>query len=213
MSAAALAVGVGGAVAGSLVSSALAPGSSGTTAAAGAADPFASQRAQYQTQLSNLMSNPSSITSTPGYQFNMNQGMQQVQGSAAASGMLNSGNTLTALQQEGQGFAESQYNNQALLLAQLSGANVGSPGTAGQIMANQNTANTQAASVLGNQVGTALGNGVNSMFSGGYTAGSNPFATATPGISGGGNTYGFTGGGGGATSSMGSFGSAFGYGS
>lgn len=109
--------------------------------AANAADPFASQRGQYQTMLSDLISNPSSITSTPGYQFGLQQSQNAVEGSAAANGMVNSGNVLSALSTNAQGYAATQLNNQELLLSQLSGANVGSPGTAGQILQGQNQTN------------------------------------------------------------------------
>jgi hypothetical protein len=168
-------------------------GGGGGGSAAGAADPFAGQRGQYQTMLSDLINNPSSITSQPGYQFNLDQGLKSVQGSAAANGMLNSGNVLSSLQTYGQNYAQSQLTNQELLLAQLAGANVGSPGTAGQIMAGQQAANQQAASALGNQIGGAVGQGVGGLFgsSGGYSGG-NPFATDTSGYGAGANTYGFT---------------------
>lgn len=46
---------------------------------------------------------------TPGYQFVENQGMQAVQNSAAARGDLLSGNTLTGLEQYGQGLADTTY--------------------------------------------------------------------------------------------------------
>src|ERR1700691_4342935 len=161
MSFAAVAVGVGSAVAGAAVSSALAPsGNSGASNAAGAADPFASQRGQYQQQLSNLINNPFSITSTPGYEHGLQQRQNAVEGSAAANGMINSGNVLNALSTNAQGYASTQLNNQELLLAQLSGANVGSPGTAGQILQNQNQLNQQAAGTLGSAVTSGLNQGV-----------------------------------------------------
>lgn len=185
---------VGAAVAGSVVSSALAPsgnsGGGGAQGAAAAADPFASQRGQYQSMLSNLIQDPSSITNQPGYQFGLNQAMQSVQGSAAANGMLNSGNTLTALQDRSQNYASTALNNQELLLAQLAGANVGSPGTAGQILQNQNQANQQSASAFGNLAGQAVNQGINSYFSS-PTYSSNPFGM--PGDYGtGSNPYGFS---------------------
>lgn len=155
--------GVVGAVAGAVTSSVLAPSpSSSASSAANAADPFASQRGQYQTMLSDLISNPSSITSTPGYQFGLQQSQNAVEGSAAANGMVNSGNVLSALSTNAQGYAATQLNNQELLLAQLSGANVGSPGTAGQILQGQNTTNQQAAGTVGNAVGSAVTSGFNS---------------------------------------------------
>jgi hypothetical protein len=182
-----VALGVAGSVAGAAVSSALSPSPS---SAASAADPFAGQRGQYQSMLSNLINNPSSITSTPGYQFGLQQSQNAVEGSAAANGMVNSGNVLQALSTNTQGYASQQLTNQELLLAQLSGANVGSPGTAGQIIAGANNTNTQAAGTLGSQVGGAITQGINS-FNSGYSGG-DPFATDTSGYGAGANTYGFS---------------------
>ena len=184
---------VAGAVAGGVASAAtgsLLGGGGGAQQAANAADPFAGQRGQYQDMLSQLIKNPSSVTSTPGYQFQLQQGLNAAQGSAAAGGMLNSGNTLTALTKYGEDYASTQYNNQALLLAQLAGANIGSPGTAGQILQNQNQQNQQAASALGNTVGGAVNQGLQNWFSPSYQGG-NPFATDS-GYGVGGNTYGFS---------------------
>jgi|ERR1700758_1998773 len=187
-----IAAGVGAAVAGSATSSLLGGGgSSGAQQAASAADPFAGQRGQYQSMLANLINNPSSVTSTPGYQFNLTEGLNATQGSMAAKGMGLSGNVLTALQQQGAGFASSELTNQELLLAQLAGANIGSPGTAGQILQGQNQMNQQSASALGNQVGGIVGQGINSYFGGGSYSG-NPFATDTSGYGAGANTYGFS---------------------
>lgn len=190
-----IAGGIGAAVAGSatssIVGSALSGGgnssSGGAQGAANAADPFASQRGQYQTMLSNLINNPSSVTSTPGYQFQENQALLGVEGSAAAGGMLNSGNVLSALTTQAGNQASTGYYNQAKLLAQLAGANVGSPGEAGQILQNQNQANQQAAGVLGNQIGSA----VQQVFQPSYSGG-DPFATDTSGYGAGANTYGFS---------------------
>lgn len=185
---------VAGAVVGSVASSALSGGggSSGAGQAAAAADPFASQRGQYQTMLSDLISNPSSITSQPGYQFGLQQSQNAVEGSAAANGMVNSGNVLSALSTNAQGYAATQLNNQELLLAQLSGANVGSPGTAGQILQNQNQANQQAAGTLGNSIGSAVNTGISGAFSNSGTYSGDPFATDTSGYGAGANTYGFS---------------------
>lgn len=200
------AVGIGTAAAGAAASagiSAALGGGGGGGGAAAAADPFSSQRMPYQTLLQDLVygNDPSKfLESTPGYQWNLNQGLQAVQGSAAANGMLNSGNVLTALQKQGSGIASQEYWNQFNALAQLSGANIGSPGTAGQIMANQGAANQQSASALGNQVGGLVQQGLGGLFGGGggsgyssssllYGSGYQPGST---GYSGGGNTYGFT---------------------
>jgi len=195
---------VGASVAGAATSSILGGGGGGggSQQAASAADPFAGQRPQYQTMLANLINNPSSVTSTPGYQFQMDQALKGVEGSAAAKGMLNSGNVLSALTTQAGNEASTQYYNQAELLAQLAGANIGSPGTAGQILQGQNLANQQSASALGNQVGGLVQQGINSnafqnwynpasgSFSGGDFSGA--FVDPSTGYSGGGNQYGFT---------------------
>jgi hypothetical protein len=190
--AAAAGTAVAGSVAGAATTSLLGGGSSGASSAANAADPFASQRGQYQQALAALMANPSSIESTPGYQANLQSGLNAVQGSAAAQGMLNSGNVLSALQTYGQNYEQSQLTNQELLLAQLAGANIGSPGTAGQILQSQNSLNQSSASALGSAVGNATSSGLSSYFGGSYSSGSNPFATDTSGYGAGANTYGFS---------------------
>ncbi len=85
-------------------------------------DPFAQYRGQYANQLNQLMANPASITSTPGYQFNMQQGQQALNRQAAQTGQQQSGAQQIALQQYNQGFAGSYLNNQLSQLSQLSGA-------------------------------------------------------------------------------------------
>ena len=62
-------------------------------------------------KLNELLQNPSSITSTPGYQFAYNQGLEAVNRTAAAKGMLGSGNRLYDLTKFGQGLASQTYNN------------------------------------------------------------------------------------------------------
>lgn len=94
------------------------------------ADPFWQQRGQYQTQLSDLMKNPGSMTSSPMYQFALDQGMNAVNRTAAAKGMLGSGGRLAELTKFGQGLASQQFYPMANLLGGFAGANAGSPGTA-----------------------------------------------------------------------------------
>jgi hypothetical protein len=187
MSFGAVAGAVVGGVASSAVGSVLGSGNSGAASAAAAADPFASQRAQYQDQLSKLVSDPSSITSTPGYQFQLQQGLNAVNGQMASSGYLNSGNRLSALNQEGQNFASTQLQNQELFLAQLAGANIGSPSAAGSILQNQNTANQSAAGAVSSQIGSAVTSGFNNLFG---SSGSNTGYTFTGG-GGSSNAYNF----------------------
>ena len=102
--------------------------------AANVADPFASQRQQYQQQLQQLMTNPDSIQNTPGYQFRMDQGINAIDRAAAAKGMLGSGNRMYDLTNYAQGLASQEYDNQINRLMNLSGATTGSPAAAAQSM-------------------------------------------------------------------------------
>lgn len=58
---------------------------------------------------------------SPGYQFALDQGLRAIQRSAAGRGMLDSGQTLKALMQYGQGLANQEYGNYLNRLAALSG--------------------------------------------------------------------------------------------
>lgn len=90
----------------------------------------------YEQRLVQLMNNPDSIADTNAYKFRFNQGQQALERSAASKGMLNSGNTLAALADYGQGAASQEYGNE---FNRLSGAvgqrnqyNVGRMGAANQ---------------------------------------------------------------------------------
>lgn len=99
--------------------------------AAAAADPFAAQRGQYQTQLNQLYSDPYSITQRPSYKFRLGEGLQALDRRLAATGQLNSGRRQAALVDYAQGVASSEFDNESSRLSQLAGANSGSPGEAG----------------------------------------------------------------------------------
>ena len=86
------------------------------------ADPFAQYRSGYAAQLSNLLSNPNTVSQTPGYQFNLAQGLQAQQAQQAAQGRLVSGGALLQGQQYGQQLAGQTYQQQLQNLASLSGA-------------------------------------------------------------------------------------------
>lgn len=68
---------------------------------------------------SGLLTNPSSITSDPGYQFQLSQGAQTLDRSAAAKGKLFSGGAQAAQQQYGQNYASTYLDN---VLARYRGA-------------------------------------------------------------------------------------------
>jgi hypothetical protein len=57
---------------------------------------------------------------SPGYQFQLDQGIGALDRSAAANGMLASGNQLAALTQYGQGLANQEYGNWTSQLGSLS---------------------------------------------------------------------------------------------
>jgi hypothetical protein len=111
----------------------------GSTAskAAAAADPFASQRAQYQKQLSDFMANPSSMFTTPGY----DSGLQAVERTNAANGFLGGGKAATDIAN----YSGNFYNQQIATVSNLAGANIGSPGTAGTV--TQQGGNNQQSSL------------------------------------------------------------------
>lgn len=123
-------------------------------AAASASDPFASQRPQYQQQLQQLMSGQY-LTTDPSYAFRFGEGVRAVDRQQAAMGNLMSGNRLTALTDYGQNMAATEYGNQFNRLAQLSGANIGSPASAGQILYNQGAAQQSAIGTFASQIGKA----------------------------------------------------------
>lgn len=114
--------------------------------AAASQDPFGPQRAQYQQQLAQLMSNPSGITSMPGYEA----GMQAVTRKMAAQGYLGSGNMMASLQQYGGQF----YNDAVARLTALSGANIGPSGGSLLLQGEQNKLAMQGQSI--NNIGYGL---------------------------------------------------------
>jgi hypothetical protein len=99
-------------------------------------DPFGPQRAQYQTQLSNLMANPSSISNTPGYKA----GLDAVERKMASQGYIGSGNMMAALQD----YGGNVFNQEANRLAMLAGAGIAPGG--GNIEANALTSSAEVSS-------------------------------------------------------------------
>lgn len=140
-------------------------------------DPFASQRPQYQNQLQTLMQNPGSFASSPAYQFAFGQGLDAVNRTEAAKGMLGSGNRLYDLTKYGQGLAGQQYFQQAGLLSNLSGSGSGGFNIAGGGTTQQGW----------NALGQGLGglqntvNDPNSMLNSWLGGGSTGFGTDTGG--------------------------------
>lgn len=88
-------------------------------------NPFGGYRPYYGQQLLDLIQNPSSISSQPGYQFLMDQGVTAIDRSAAASGQgVGSGAEKADLTKYGQGLADQFYQQQVQELSGLAGANI-----------------------------------------------------------------------------------------
>lgn len=128
--------------------------SKATDSAAARADPFAPERPQYADALQQMMMNPQNFAQDPSYQWRVGQGQAALERSNAAKGYLGSGNMNIDLVNYGQNAGSQEYQNQYNRLAQLSGANTGSPATAGQTygqgMTNVANQNQQTSGSLGN---------------------------------------------------------------
>jgi hypothetical protein len=182
-------------------------GGGGNPGAAQAADPFASQRAQYQPMLQNLVMNPSSVANTPGYQFNMQQGLNAVQAGSAAKGLGTSGANDTAKMQYAQGLAANTYQQDFNELALLSGATTGNQAAAASAITTGNNNINNALGTIGGAVGKGIGNWLNGPSSPSGTATGD--GNGTPAMNGSGNStldqiYGT-----GGTGTSGSYGSGY----
>jgi hypothetical protein len=100
------------------------------------ADPFASQRPQYQQQLQQLMTDPNSFKQDPGYQFALGQGQEAISGASnALYGGTRAGSLYPELAKYTEGYASQSYDNRIQQLMQMAGVQAGSPGTAGALNA------------------------------------------------------------------------------
>jgi len=77
-------------------------------------------------RLNELLQDPNSISSDPGYQFQYNQGLEAVNRTAAAKGMLGSGNRLYDLTNYGQDRAKTSYGDAVSRLGSLLGSTLSS---------------------------------------------------------------------------------------
>ena len=102
-------------------------------------DPYSPYRDQAAQQLNSLINNPSQAMAQPGYQQQLQQGIQQTNRGMAASGQLSSGQEQSALMSQGQNTFGSYYNSQLANLMQLSGASA-SPAAAAQAQTQANLA-------------------------------------------------------------------------
>ena len=145
-------------VAGSLISSSMS--SSNANQSAAIADPFASQRPQYQDMLHNFMSNPGQVLETPQYKAALAEGEQGVNRQANASGNFGSGYAADLMAKFAPSFAFNTMSSWESMLANLAGANIGSPGTAGSLYSSNTAAGNSA---LQGGIGSAIG-GLQNLF-------------------------------------------------
>lgn len=103
--------------------------------------------------------------SSPGYQFQLNQGMGAINNSASARGGVNSGATLKSLQQFGTGLANQDWYSYLGQLSGLSGSGQNAAAQTGSFAANaanQIGANTIGAGNAGAAGTVGIGSAINS---------------------------------------------------
>jgi hypothetical protein len=110
----------------------------------------------------------SAFHTSPGYQFQLDQGLRAVDAGAAAKGLLRSGATLKAEQTFGTGLADKEFTDYYNRLFDLS--KLGEGAASGQATASQNTGTSMAqtdlsegsaqSSIYGN-LGKGIGNAAN----------------------------------------------------
>lgn len=104
---------------------------------------------------------------SPGYDFRMAQGIKAIDNSASAKGMRNSGATLKALTQYGQGVADQDYQKWVEGLKGIGGAGLSSAGKAGDVLSGSNNAIGSLYSKIGEakaSQGIAQGNLLGNLF-------------------------------------------------
>lgn len=113
--------------------------------------------------INSLLANPGSITSDPGYQFGLDQGMKSINSQAAAHGGYYSGATLKALNRYGQDYAGTKLGDTFNRYAAVAG--IGQAATNGTAGAGLNYAN-QVSAGTGNMIGAANARGAASIAQG-----------------------------------------------
>lgn len=120
------------------------------------------QMTDAQAQQQNVLN---SLQNTPGYQFDLQQGLNTIQNKAAAGGMLRSGKTFEDLSKYSQNVANTYYQN-AVNNAAGAAQSLGSFPTmsaqaalnSGQSLANANLSTGQAVAGIQNQLGSDKAN-------------------------------------------------------
>lgn len=87
---------------------------------------------------------------SPGYEFRLDEAMDSVTGNRAVSGLLRSGDTLSALNERAQGIASDEYNSYVQGLMGIAGMGSGATGTLASAMGGTATQMSNVAGGAGN---------------------------------------------------------------
>lgn len=93
------------------------------------ADAFQPYRAGYAKMLADLMRDPSSVTSLPGYEFGLLESEKALTRNLASQGLTGSGTAAKAIPYNASDYAGKYYQQQIQTLAGLAGANMNNVGT------------------------------------------------------------------------------------
>ena len=130
-------------------------------AALGMAQQTQSEQEYYNSMLQALLSNPASVSTLPGFQFQLATGSQAVADQMASQGFGGSGNEATALATFGQGLASSFYGQQAAILSALSGVTAASSPSSDISAGAQSTSAATSATSLEAQLLSGTLGGIN----------------------------------------------------
>jgi hypothetical protein len=117
----------------------------------------------FEQMMQKLWQDPSSVTQTPGYQFNLNQGLQALSRQYGRLGQGGSGTADLGLMNYAQGYASNTWMQQLGMLAGLSGIAGGAGSTASlgrnalQGAQQQQGMWSQAGSGVSSIIGTVMG--------------------------------------------------------
>lgn len=120
----------------------------------------------------------SGFVASPGYNFQMQQGLDATTNAASRSGGANSGNTLKALTQYGQGVANQGWQQYLQNLMQQSGAGQNAAAGLGGFAANFANAGSGLITGAGNAAASGIVGGTNALTGGMNNAGQNAMLAA-----------------------------------
>lgn len=114
----------------------------------------------------NLLKDPSSVTSDPGYQFGMKQGIAAYDNSGAARGMRLSGAQAKGLTRFGQDYAGTKYDNSLTRYGNLAGLGQVGAGTIANAASNYGNQASQNITGAGNAAASGYIGGANAVAGG-----------------------------------------------